>query len=113
MKEDILSTNLVKPTELKHNNEDYPLVDDSQIGGGYRVLNNKYERNSLPFDKRRFGTIKYRNSQDNTGKWVQGTFIGPDCTDVNWTNDSYWEVFSLVDLREELDFIKQLAYAGL
>lgn len=94
MKNDIAISNLSKPAELKHNNDNYALVDDSQFRGGLRVVNNKTERNQIPLDKRGFGVVKYKNSADNSGKWISASFIGPDCTDSNWTNDIYWEPIS-------------------
>lgn len=90
MKEEISSSNITKPSEFKHNNDNYAFVDDSQIRGGLKIVNNITERNAIPYDKRGYGVVKYRNSTDNTGSWVIKTYESSDLLDSEWQLESNW-----------------------
>ncbi len=92
MKEEILPYNLPKPAEIKHNNDDYALVDDSQVRGGLKVVNNITERNEIPLNKRGFGVVKYRDVLSGSeGSWVTKTYVGSDLSEQNWINETNWE----------------------
>ena len=99
MKEQISQSNITKPSEFKHNNDNYAFIDDSQIRGGVKVVNNITERDSIPYDKRGYGIVKHRDSSDNTGSWVVKTYEGSDLLDSSWINSSNWKNISGAEVQ--------------
>lgn len=85
------------PDFINHNNPNLPLVDDNQLGGGYRVVADKTARNAIPLGKRKInGLVAWAENGQN----VIMRYDGPDVTDVNWQNDSNWE--SIGSLASEI-----------
>lgn len=50
---------------IPKNNGDFALLDDSNIRGGFRVVNNLTERNAIPADRRKIGMKVFVISTDN------------------------------------------------
>jgi len=62
-----------------------PLLDQSQISGGFKVVADLTARNALPLSMRNVGMVV---SFPNTN--IIQKYIGANVTDVNWTNPSNW-----------------------
>lgn len=75
------------PDKIEHNNPSLPLVDDNQLGGGFRIVADKTARNAIPAGKRKINGLV---------AWTEGTsnklmkYIGPDLLDASWQNDANW-----------------------
>jgi photosystem II stability/assembly factor-like uncharacterized protein len=78
---------LLYPDILEHNNPNNPLMDDGQLWGGLRIVDDKTARNAIPLAKRKIGMAVawYINAIPILGK-----YIGADTTDPEWTNDANW-----------------------
>jgi photosystem II stability/assembly factor-like uncharacterized protein len=79
---------LFYPDILEHNNPNNPLLNDDQLWGGMQVVDDKTARNSIPLNKRKIGsTVSYL---ELTVVTIQ-KYVGPDTTDLQWTNDLNWQ----------------------
>jgi len=73
---------------LRNNNPALPLMDDSQLAGGFMVVANEAARNAIPLAKRKIGMLV---------SWTDVTiltknFVGATTADGDWTNNANWVV---------------------
>ena len=61
-------------------NGNFPLMDDSQIGGGYKIVNSISERDSIPEEKRKIGMlvcVQYENGESEFFKLNNDNTFAP------------------------------------
>lgn len=78
---------LLYPDILQHNNPALPLMDDAQLGGGMRVVDDIAARDAIPVAKRKIGALVsyYANAE-----WHTHRFEGTNTSDGQWTTESNW-----------------------
>ena len=76
---------LLFPDEIKHNNDNYPVVDSNSIKG-VGVFTSAIERDALPLNKRKLNYIA-----SVSGKVY--SYDGNDLTDINWVDSDNWKSY--------------------
>lgn len=78
------------PDILQHNNPALPLIDESELKGGYRTVADLTERNAIPYAKRTVGMIV---TWTETGEKITKRYSQASVEDVDWQNEDNWEEF--------------------
>lgn len=73
------------PGILEHNNSSYPIVDTSNVKGGYTYVADTAARDAIPAPKRAIGHLVALASDG-----VLYRFAGADTTDFYWSNSANW-----------------------
>lgn len=79
------------PDELKHNNDNYSIVDNTNVRGGPFVVSSVAARDAIPINKRKSASIVTVETIPGIS-YTEYKYRGSNTSDGNWTNPSNWIV---------------------
>jgi len=87
------------PEYVQNIDQTKPTVYDTDLGGGYRVVETVADRDAIPVAKRRVGAIVSVGTPS-----IPYIFNSTDSLDVNWLNASNWERVGSPDSYDSIQF---------
>lgn len=78
---------ILLPDIIQHSNPNYPIIEDSEVKGGYKYVPTVDDRDLIPINKRKLGAVV---GYVSGGNLIVKGYNGADLTDPNWTNVGNW-----------------------
>jgi hypothetical protein len=74
---------------LQSFNPESPLIQDTELAGGFQLISDKAARNQISGEKRKVGMMV---SFMDSGNVVIMKYAGVDISNLNWLNEANWKL---------------------